>query len=362
MAVPMAVVKGNHYQVGFQIGSTFKDRIMKATLTAEYRNKQLLQEFGGQTLYDCYLAIVKSIYPQYIEELQGMADGSSLSFEQLFINMMSVELESQAEYGVGVDHGSQGCTDLLLKTDTEVLITHSEDTDEPFTEGFLVNAEITNKDGTKEKFISYCDPGVLPCDTFAFNYHGLVITGNVIFQVDLKTNAIVRRFVSRALLSASSLEEVVNIIKKAPGVASAFHLNLGFLGSQGKDPELYSVEFANSENGSLVDVQKYEGFNSYFNVLTKLDIKHNEASTESSVHRAARVNELPTPKNSTEMLKIMSDTANKDFPIYRNGRKPDCVVTAAIAAFDLKRETLSVFKGNPKNQDYKPCIVLPLKF
>nr|XP_006821773.1 PREDICTED: uncharacterized protein LOC102806534 [Saccoglossus kowalevskii] len=365
MSIPMLFARGTNYEVGFQIGSVFKEKIQAGTSDVIDEVQDILQKFGGQQLYDRYLSTAKQVYPQYVEELQGMADGSGVTFDKLFLNLISVELYNMAHSAsvdVTRDTTSEGCTDLSIQTDAEVLMTHTEDTFGKIKEGFLVNCQIVNPIThlTEEHFVSYCDPGVLPSDTFGFNIHGLVMTGNTIYQRYLPCDRIARRLVNRAVLGASSLQEVCDILAREPGVGAAFNLNLGCLGSDGSDPEIYSIEFANGDDGTLIDVQKFGGYNYRSNTMKRLTVECNSALGPE--RREARITQLATPKNARDLLEIMSDTADAEYPIYRSTTPPGVVETAAVVLFDLKRATMSVYKGNPKENCYIPIAVLPLRF
>ena len=49
----------------------------------------------------------------------------------------------------------------------------------------------------------------------------------------------------------------------------------------------------------------------------------------SSVHRLARLKELPTPTNVTGILKVLGDTGDKQYPFYRTATPPDGAATFA---------------------------------
>ncbi|XP_077989942.1 beta-alanyl-dopamine/carcinine hydrolase-like [Glandiceps talaboti] len=324
--IPLVFVEGSHYEVGFQIGSTFKARIQETTAEVIEELKTILRQVGGKKLYDGYLEVVKKTYPQYVEELKGLADGANVEFDQ-------------------------------------ILLTHSEDADRRCTNGYLVGVHIKSQDANtkEEKFISYCTPGELPGYTFGFNQHGVAMTCNTLVQKNYTDNAIVSSFVGRATLGASNLTEVVDVIKKSPGIASAFNFNVGVLaGSSDDDAIVYSIECANSETESLVNVAEYEGFDYHVNLFKRLQVEDGAIGT-SSGHRQQRINEFKIPECSNDMLEIMSDTNNEDYPIHRGRSKQDSAVTAVVAMFDFKREILSLFKDNPKKTNYEPIRELSLR-
>ena len=49
----------------------------------------------------------------------------------------------------------------------------------------------------------------------------------------------------------------------------------------------------------------------------------------SSIHRLSRVKQLPQPTNSSDILALLGDTADPDYPIYRTATGPDGAATLA---------------------------------
>ena len=49
----------------------------------------------------------------------------------------------------------------------------------------------------------------------------------------------------------------------------------------------------------------------------------------SSLHRLSQVKELPQPTNSTDILALLGDTADTEYPIYRTATGPDSAATLA---------------------------------
>ena len=57
----------------------------------------------------------------------------------------------------------------------------------------------------------------------------------------------------------------------------------------------------------------------------------------SSQHRLARVQELPPAQDDSDVLSILGDTYDHQYPIYRNGAPPDsaATITTGIAIRSL---------------------------
>jgi hypothetical protein len=93
---------------------------------SEFFNKTLLPSYStdiGKSVYNSSLAICKKRFPQYIEEMEGMAEGSQIPFYKviyiilllqlkclhIFIKLFLFNLEYSAPEEVGVGR----CSDVL---------------------------------------------------------------------------------------------------------------------------------------------------------------------------------------------------------------------------------------------------------
>ena len=69
-------------------GSTFRKQILKALQDSTFFNESILpysQTPKGSALYSLYLATATARYPEYIEELRGIADGAQTPFSKVIL-------------------------------------------------------------------------------------------------------------------------------------------------------------------------------------------------------------------------------------------------------------------------------------
>ncbi|XP_006819492.1 beta-alanyl-dopamine/carcinine hydrolase-like [Saccoglossus kowalevskii] len=360
MAIPMIFVRGSNYEVGYQIGNTFKSSIQKTIDMDAVDNYKIP---NVEEIYKAYLNTVNSIYPHYVDEVRGISDGAQVSFKHLFLGLIGPELTAlTGRHPFEVNSNAEGCTDLVLITETQKILSHSEDTTGVMCSGYIIQAVISpsRTNSKEEKFTAYVDPGMLPGNTFGFNTHGLIFTGNMLFQKDITCiKSIPRKFITRALLSATNIDDAVHIMEQLPGVASGFNINVGCIGKGDDSARLYSIEIAHCPTGSKVDVQEYTGFDYHVNMYKRIDTLH--YVDDSSIHRMRRIDEMPTPSNITDILNIMSDEKDVLYPIFRNGNPPDSYVTASIGVFDLIKKELYVFKEKPDKYNYVPICIISLQ-
>ncbi|XP_078619725.1 beta-alanyl-dopamine/carcinine hydrolase-like [Branchiostoma floridae x Branchiostoma japonicum] len=373
MSVRILHVRGTHREVGLQVGRTFRRQIGEFLQKYVNFGKLLLPFFGtteGRHVYEGYLQVAQSVYPQYMEEVQGMAEGAEVSFEHLFLlhcrPEMLLMLKSKQK---NIDETS-GCTSVFLNfRNGPRILAHNEDGDANIqTCAYVIAANIApyqlpNGDVLpEENFTAYCYPGVLPGVAYAYNSHGVCFSTNALLAKTLKCDRIVRHFMNRALLTASSVEHAVDMLRNTPvGVAMGFGSNLATLHDD--SGRMYSVECApvDGESGTLVSVRGIEavekgfvGHYYHYNMYDHLDIP--QWLTPSSLHRKSRADEMDPAKTVQDVLNFLGDTEDPEYPVYRNGTMKDEVITATTAVFDLEAGVLEIYTDNPKTQLSPDCI------
>jgi hypothetical protein len=106
--IPIIEVSGTHRQVGHAIGEALRPTIQRlieegrSTLPAGISRNALTQ-----TASLC-LTHTRSVYPHYVEELEGIADAAAVPFEEVFLS----HCEELWEKGMWRGR-ARGCTDII---------------------------------------------------------------------------------------------------------------------------------------------------------------------------------------------------------------------------------------------------------
>lgn len=132
---------------------------------------------------------------------------------------------------------SHGCTDVCINEPDIQLLGHNEDTMANMLNHFyFVSAHIIEEDpqgryGMKEeRFTSLCYAGQLPGYTMSHNKHGLIFAINALNPIQLGSGKMPRTFLTRALLGAQTLDQVLQILTdEGEGAADGCAVNLTFL-------------------------------------------------------------------------------------------------------------------------------------
>jgi predicted choloylglycine hydrolase len=196
LKLPYFHVKGSNYEIGFQIGKEFKNKITN-TITNRDKFFDLKKwDTSDNSRINVMLKLSKKIFPDFIEEMQGIADGAGYDFRDIFIHN-SMHLLDLANCSTGV-----------FKLPNKILIAHNEDFD-PIMEKnrYFLFVEQENK----TSFFAHSYPGVIPGMSFGFNSAGLLMTCN--FLPDpTKSLGISRILFGRSILEQSSIKKGLKII------------------------------------------------------------------------------------------------------------------------------------------------------
>ena len=161
-----------------------------------------------------YLPFAEESVPQYVEELQGIANGAEVDFNDLLVLNC---VEAITEDALHTD-----CTSLAaapeVTADGSLLVGHNEDwlPDDQDTV-YLVHAKPNNEPA----FLAITYGGLLP--NIGFNQHGIAQCCDSVYPDDARVG-VPRIFVSRAILSARGLAEAIRAALNRRRAAGYNHL------------------------------------------------------------------------------------------------------------------------------------------
>jgi predicted choloylglycine hydrolase len=190
---PFLRVKGTNYEIGFQIGKQFEDRIKDTLdklpifkLNKEWDEKHPENIEKVQELSEKY-------FPKYMEELKGYAEGSDTDFQDIFI-LNYFHMPRVAN-----------CSTGIFKFETNTLVAHNEDAHPILGENaYFLYQELEN--GTS--FFVYSYPGILPGMSFGFNSHGIFYCCNSLPD-PTKSVGISRIFLGRDIFEQKTMEDAL---------------------------------------------------------------------------------------------------------------------------------------------------------
>lgn len=196
--LPLIEARGTHREVGRQIGEQCRERIqsMCAALRDELPPGVTWEAMLKQSRL--YLAHSRAVYPQYIEELEGIAQGAQTPFDEVFLTICEELWESFAW---------RGCTDMAARgkatADGSTLIAHTNDL-LPETESRLVLLKV--QAGSEPEYLGVSAGGI--AISAGYNAAKISLTGNQLDSNDVRPG-VPRLLVVRAILGSKTLSEAM---------------------------------------------------------------------------------------------------------------------------------------------------------
>jgi len=347
--LPILHVRGNHYEVGHQIGSTFREYIQQyvssAPLLTEKLPARLATDRGREALAETE-AHLRSVVPQYIRELEGMAEGAGVPFHLLLLNNAADAiplLEGESEVVSG------GCTTVIVTREGGGILGHNEDgPPAAVNRTFMVHVTIPGDSGRGEEFQAFYYPGSLPGRCFGVTAAGLVWSLNSVSPKETGSGGITHPFLARHLAGAG-LEATLELAAQS---ANGCSLNMFQMGSGSAS----NLEVSHN-NYSLVDIPPdtvYFHCNKYLRPGVE---ETHDIHVKSSIARHKVLDDLSQGHTATdvtmsEVRKWLGDSSHPSLPIYRDGTScEDVLVTTATGIFDMAAGKMEVYVGNPATQE-----------
>ncbi|XP_018327238.1 uncharacterized protein LOC108738347 [Agrilus planipennis] len=369
--IPIIYTRGTHYEVGFDVGRTFGAIIQNFLEIATNLNEEFLPAYNtsaGKKAYEDTLNCVKTNFPQYVQELEGIADGAKVPFHKLFLLHMDNIVVSATEKTPEVK--PVGCSTICLNEPGQEILGHTEDAlSEVLNHFYLVSAHIIEEKpqgrwGVKEeRFTSLCYAGHLPGYTMSYNHHGLVFSINTLGARKLCPGKTPRHFITRALLTAENLMQAQKILRD-PGVGAGdgCSINMTFLNQEGDrmfhNAEMGPVDNANESQLNIMTASPGE-YLVHCNTYLRLRIPECQGlMQDSSISRLEAFGKYSAPKTKRDVINMLGDQSGSQYKVFQESGPQDIVKTIAVGIFDCIEKTWSVYADNPKKVE--PSVVIPL--
>lgn len=217
---PLFKVSGNHREVGQQIGESARDQVRRSIDNArrliESAYDELQLDWSGALIQSRkYLPFAQEKYPQFIEEMVGLAEGAGVSFEDIAVLNAMEAVTSDALH-------LEKCTSMAVNdtrtADGHVLVAHNEDwlpwdEDDVYLVHVIVDGEVP--------FLAMTYGGLLP--NIGFNAAGISQCCDSVYPNDSRIG-LPRIMVSRAVLAAQNLSQALSAVLIPQRAAGYNHL------------------------------------------------------------------------------------------------------------------------------------------
>ena len=232
----------------------------------------------------------KQFFPQYLRELEGIAEGAGVDFWKLFYFNVPEIADRET-----------GCTSIAGRSNGEVFLLHNEDSvaEERPQDGFLLHFTTPTA-----SFYGFAYAGELPGACYGWNSHGVFFSVNYLYLQDDPDvrGRVSRTFVARHLMEASDIEDAVARLKSGHS-ASGYHNYVG------KGDRLVSVEQFRDD----VSVKEVNGIDAHANHYLHAKFAPEAGTDKHSRLRYDRVCKLL--REQLDPLQVLADRTNAPYAI-----------------------------------------------
>jgi isopenicillin-N N-acyltransferase-like protein len=204
--IPLIQVSGTHREMGRQIGEARRESVQRSIENARklldeaYNEIELTWE-GAQIQARKYIPFSQERYPQYVDEMMGIAEGANVSFDELSVLTAMEAVTTDALHLLR-------CTSMAVNdertADGHVLAAHNEDwVPEDEEDVFIIHA----KPKEEVPYLAMTYGGLIP--NVGFNAHGIAQLIDSVYPNDSRIG-IPRLVVARAVLASKTPGGAIN--------------------------------------------------------------------------------------------------------------------------------------------------------
>jgi len=193
----------DYFELGQKIGKSAKTRI-QAGLKRRKKWLSDLKKFADadrNKRFEPFLSALQQNFPNYYDELKGIAQGAEVDFDLLFTLNLNPELSTMMRAAREED-----CSTVMVKSGDRIILGHNEDGSEQYLDlMFLLRAKAPS--GIEFFVLSY--PGIVSGNGPGINSKGIVHSCNYIGSKKFQ-EGVPRYFIDRAMLEASTMEQAIS--------------------------------------------------------------------------------------------------------------------------------------------------------
>lgn len=208
----------SYFELGLQLGKASRGWVSKI-LKRRKEWVSNLQKFAGAApsrRFLPFLDALKEHFPQYLEEMNGLAEGAEIEPELIFLLQLNPELNAMM-----LTAKDEDCSTVMAKSEDKILLGHNEDGSEQ-NQGLMFLLKARTPAGAE--FFTLAYPGIIPGNGPSVNCFGVIHTCNYIGNKQWQ-EGVPRYFIDRAILEARSLNQAIALAShKARAYSQAHNL------------------------------------------------------------------------------------------------------------------------------------------
>lgn len=349
----------SHYDFGLAMGQQTASNIKRRYRLSTSLDfvLQFYNTTEGKKIFKSFVDLHDAAFPEYMDELRGIADGANQPFSTVFIMNLLEEMRYAAEIsGFGTFPRQDHCSDYSVCDKITCFDVHNEDSgvDAANTSTLITVNGINGPNGVN--FTGFAYAGDLVTGGFGWNTHRVAFSLNYLGPVnnEVAVPGLGRVFIARDMLQADSVQDC---LKRGTRMGQCAAHNYQIM-TMNPNSEYYrtilNVEVASHGRFSVHPISASDEDPPYWHTNMFQSMQIHQNIDWSSFGRNKRVSELPIPTDAAEALSVLGDQYNRSWPIFHDEVTLHTDLskgwTLATVHFDIDAGKATLFSGNPKNQ------------
>lgn len=351
---PMLDIAGNHYEIGYQHGENFPDRIRGSIKTYKtmFKDYSNLEWEDAKKIARKFIPIIEDYEAGYIDEMKGVADGAGLDFEDI----LALNCRSELVFAGDEVSPSDGCTSLAATSEAtksgDSLLGHNWDWKTTQRENMIM-LRVT-QDGDKPKIFMITEAGII--GKTGFNSAGVSVVLNAL-GTDAAPEGIPLHMVMRRILDCKTIGEAIKISTEY-NIGCCANFLIGHSNGETVDIEIENEDYdvLYPENGVLVHTNHF--LSPRLPVYPRKDkVKRNFPSTYIRLGRTKKLLNKNHGEITVETIKeILADHVDQpnsicahNDPVLEPGKQTGTVFSIII---NLTQKEIHFAKGSPCEVEY----------
>jgi len=346
---PLVEVSGTFIEMGRQIGEACRTQVQhsveNARMLIEQSYGQLELSWGGaQIQARKYLPFAEERYPQYVEEMRGIAEGANIGFSDILtLNIM----EAVTTDALHLTRCTSFAVNEERTADGHVLAAHNEDWIPEDEDDVYVISACPNDE---PPYLAMTYGGLLP--NVGFNAYGIAQLIDSVYPTDSRIG-IPRLFVARAILASRRVSGAIGRALVSHRAAGYNHLLVHESG------EMYSIEVSARRFEILHGTDGYMVHTNHYLASNMKEIENDPEELISSrvrYFRALRLLRQSQSHSIKSLQAIQKDHVNMPNSIcnHNSGESQplDREKTVNSMVIDLMAREMHITWGNPCQNAY----------
>jgi isopenicillin-N N-acyltransferase like protein len=200
-------VKGTPYEMGYQHGFLLKDRVQ--TIAQHVVQQMINMGYSYEYMINCAQAMEPHIPQEYIEEMEGLADGASMNYTDVFLT----QIENSIQY---YGHGWTGCSGFVVfgNATSDGHLYHGRSVDVSLCTVGSIGLVTVYEPENGNTFVNVGQIGIIGAHT-GMNTEGITVEDNLSYSTNKTLDGMPVNFMLRKVLQYSNnLTHAIDIISQ----------------------------------------------------------------------------------------------------------------------------------------------------